>query len=91
MLTKFFPLQERSLFSFHDPTGVKLVRRLWLKISHLNEHNFSHNFNDTVVTMCDCGKETETTEYFFLSCPFFVTERQKLLKMSIANTSHRKI
>ena len=29
--------------------------------------------------MCDCGTETETTEHFFLRCPFFVTERQKLL------------
>ena len=29
--------------------------------------------------MCYCGTETETTEHFFLCCPFFVTERQKLL------------
>ena len=29
--------------------------------------------------MGDCGTETETTEHFFLRCPFFVTERQKLL------------
>ena len=29
--------------------------------------------------MYDCGTETETTEHFFLRCPFFVTERQKLL------------
>ena len=28
--------------------------------------------------MCNCGTETETTEHFFLRCPFFVTERQKL-------------
>ena len=38
-----------------------------------------HNFKDTVVAMCDCGRETETTEHFFLRCLFFVTERQKLL------------
>ena len=29
--------------------------------------------------MCDCGTEIETTEHFFLRCPFFVNERQKLL------------
>ena len=29
--------------------------------------------------MCDCGTETKTTEHFFLRCPFFVTERQKLV------------
>ena len=76
---KFFSLQERSLFSIHDPTGVRLLTRLWLKFSHLNEHTFCHNLQDTVVAMCDCGTETETTEHFFLRCPFFVTERQKLI------------
>ena len=76
---KFFSLQGRSLFSIHAPTRVKLLTRLRLKFSHLNEHKFRHNFKDTVVAMCDSGTETETTEYFFLTCPFFVTEIQKLL------------
>ena len=40
MLMKFFSLQERSPFSIHDPTGVKLLTRLWLKFSHLNKHKF---------------------------------------------------
>ena len=46
---------------------------------HLNELKLRHNFKDTVVAMCDCRPETETTEHFFLRYPFFVTERQKLL------------
>ena len=50
------------------------------RCTHLDEHKFCHNFKDTVVAMCDYGKETETTEHFFLRCPFFVTEKQKLLK-----------
>ena len=29
--------------------------------------------------MCDCGSETETTDHFFLRCPFFMINRQKLL------------
>ena len=70
MLLKFFSLQERSLFSFHDPTGVKLLTRLRLEFSHLNERKFRHNFKDTVVATCDGGTETETTEYFFLLCHF---------------------
>ena len=79
MLTKLFPLQERSLFSIHDPTGVKLLTRLQLKFSHFKKHKFRHNFKDTVVAMCDCGTEAETTEYFFLRCSFFVTGRLELL------------
>ena len=62
---KFFPLQERSLFSLHDPTGVKLLTRIRLKFSHLNEHKFRHNFKNAVVAMCDCAMETETIEHFF--------------------------
>ena len=29
--------------------------------------------------MCDCETETKTTKHFFFRCPFFVTEREKLL------------
>ena len=29
--------------------------------------------------MCDCGSETETADHFFLRCPFFTINRQKLL------------
>ena len=76
MLIKFFSLQKRSLFSIHDPTG--LLTRLWLKFCDLKEHKFHHNFKDTVVPMCDCGTETETTKHFFLRRFFFVTERQNL-------------
>ena len=76
---KFFSSQERSLLSIHNLTGVKLLTRLQLKFSHLKEHKFHHNFKDTVVPMCDCGTEIETKEHFFLCCPFFIAERQKLL------------
>ena len=33
MLMKFFSLQERSLFSIHDPTGVKLLTNFKVKSS----------------------------------------------------------
>ena len=75
MLMKFFSLQERPLFLIHDPTGAKLLTRLQLKHSHLNEHKFCHNFKDTVAPMCDCGTKTETIGNVFLCWPFFVTER----------------
>ena len=75
LLMKFFSLQESSLLSIHDPTGVKLLTRLGLKYGQLNEHKFCHNFKDTVVPMCDWGTETEITENFFLCCSFFIIER----------------
>ena len=79
MLKDFFNLKQKSLFAIHDPAGVKLLSRLRLKYSHLNEHKFCHNFKDALSPRCDCGSETETTDHFFLCCPFFAINRQKLL------------
>ena len=75
LLMKFLSLQERSLLSIHDPTGVKLLTRLGLKYGQLNKHKFCHNFKDTVVPMSDWGTETEITEKIFLRCSFFIIER----------------
>ena len=79
MLKDFFNLKQKSLFAIHDPPGVKLLSRLKLKFSHLNEHKFRHNFKDALSPICDCGSETEITDYFFLRCPFFAINRQNLL------------
>ena len=70
ILMKFISLQERSLFSIHDPTGVKLLTTRRLKSSHLKEHKFRHNFKDSVFPIYGCGTETETTEHFFLQSSF---------------------
>ena len=77
MLKDFLNLKQKSFFAIHDPAGVKLLSRL--KFSHLNEHKFRHNFKDALGPMCDCGSKTETTDHFFLRCPFFAINKQKLL------------
>ena len=79
MLMDLFNLKQKSLFAIHDPAGVKLLLRLRLTFSQLNENKFRHNFKDALSPMCDCGSETETTDHFFLRCPFFAISRQKLL------------
>ena len=66
MFKEFFNFKERSLFAVRDLVGVKLLSRLRLKFSHLNEHKFRENFKDSPSPMCDCGCETETADYFFL-------------------------
>ena len=77
-MLNFFSLNQRSLFSIHDPVGVKLLTRLRLQFSHLNEPKLRHNFKECVSPMCDCGAETETIGHFFLHCQFFANEIQKL-------------
>ena len=43
MLNDFFNLKQRSVFAIHDPADVKLLSRLRLKFSNLNEHKFRSN------------------------------------------------
>ena len=70
--------KENSLFSICDPLGGKPLTRLRLQFSHLNEHKFSHGFNDTVDPFCTCRNEIETTEPFFLRCHFYNSQRKEL-------------
>ena len=42
---------ENSIFSVYDPRGVKLLTRVKLEFSHLNEHKFKHGFNDLNVVL----------------------------------------
>ena len=44
MLMKDIKSNEQSLFSIHDPKGVKLLSQLRLNFSHLNKLKFRHNF-----------------------------------------------
>ena len=37
--------RENSVYEVHDINGVKLLTRLRLDFSHLDEHKFRHNFN----------------------------------------------
>ena len=55
------------------------MNRLRLNFSHLNEHKFRHNFDDTVDPMCTCGLEPETTLHYLLRCNLYSTQRQELL------------
>ena len=77
MLKDFFSLKQKSLFAMHNPAGIKLLSRLRLKFSHLNEHKFRHNFKDALSPICDCDSETETTDHFFLALPVFCNKQTK--------------
>ena len=49
--------------------GLKLLTRLRLDLSHLNEHRFNHNFENCVNPSCTCSLEAETNFSFFLALP----------------------
>ena len=63
-IISFIRPKENFVHAIHDTKGLKLLTRLRLNFSHLNEHKFRHGFKDTVDSMCKCGVEKETTLHF---------------------------
>ena len=47
------------------------MTRLRLGFSHLQEHKFKHNFQDTLNLLCSCSIEAESTSHYFMRCHFF--------------------
>ena len=83
-LLKSIRPKPRSIFGLHNPTGLKYLTRIRLGLSHLREHKFKHNFQDSINPICSCGSDIETTEHFFLHCQNFSLLRVTLLN-SLAN------
>ena len=53
-----------STYNIHNRLGVKYLTRLRIGFSHVKEHKFKHNFQDSIDPMCSCGSGIETTERF---------------------------
>ena len=69
VLLSFIRPSENKIFNIHDQVGIKLLTRLRLGLSHLREHKFRHNFEDTLNPLCSCSIEVEM--HFFLRSHFF--------------------
>ena len=70
--------KKNSLFSIHNPVGVKLLTRLRLHLRHLNKHKFRHGFEYTISPMCSCNTEIESNKHFLLRCHFNSSQRLEL-------------
>lgn len=78
MLTEFLNLKQNFSFAIRDFKSFKLLTRLRLRFSHLNEHKFLHDLKGIPNPMNDCNSEIETTNHFFLLCLYFAKDRHKL-------------
>ena len=67
-----------STFNVHNPHGIKLFTRLRVGSSHLLEHKFRHNFQDSLDSYCSCGRHIETIIHFFLHCSNNSNQRKTL-------------
>ena len=91
-ILKFVRPSSNSIFHWHSPKGIKLNTRLRLDLSHLCEHKFRHNFQDTLNPLCSCGDDIETTIHNLLHCPNYLDETRTLLDnlQSIGENSYDK-
>ena len=67
------------VYNIFDPIGLKLLTRLRLGFSHLNEHRCRHNFQDCLNPLCTCSLETEDTIHYLLHCLHFSQQRFDLI------------
>ena len=79
IIFSFIRPKENFVFAIHDTKGLKLMTRLRLNFSHLNENKFRYGFKDTVDRMCKCGREIETTLHFLLRFRLYSTIWAELL------------
>ena len=87
-LLNFIRPNSNSAFNINNPLGLELLTRLRIGFSHLKEHKFKHNFQDSVYPLCSCGNDKESTVHFFLHCPNFTIQGQTLLnKLDSINAS----
>ena len=78
LLSLIRPAQSK-IYNIFDPTGLKLLTRLRLGFSHLNEHKFRHNFEDCLNPLCFCSLEIEDTNHYLLHCQYFSMHRIDLI------------
>ena len=78
-LLGFIRPMPNSIYNIHNPLGVKYLTRLRIGFSHLKEHKFKHNFQDSIDPMCSCSSGTKTTIHFFLHCANFNIQNKPFL------------
>ena len=63
------------VFNCHNPKEIKLLTKLRLGLSHLREHKFKHNFQDSLNPICSCVNDIEMSAHFLRHCPNISNKR----------------
>lgn len=72
----FFRPVPNLIFGVNDNYGLMLLTRLRVGFSHLKEHKFRHNFQDTTDPFCECRTgDIEDTQHYLLHCPNYSPQR----------------
>ena len=78
-LARFYRPTPSMVYNVHHPKGMVLLNRLRVGFSHLKEHKFRHNFQDTIDPFCNCSTNSiETSEHYLLHCSDYSMQRSTL-------------
>ena len=69
---------KNPIYGTTDSNHSKLITKLRVKFSELNEYRFHHNFL-CVSPPCNSKEDIETAVHFFLHCPLHLVHRNNLL------------
>ena len=78
-ILKFIRASQNRVYDCHNPKGIKLLTRLQVGLSHLHEHKFKHNFQDTLNPICNCDEDIAIMSHYLHHCPDYLHERKTLL------------
>ena len=78
-LLKFGRPSSNHVYKTRDPFGLKLLTRLRLGLSHLDEHRFNHNFDSCINPLCSCSLKVESPKQVFLHCHHYTNIRKTFL------------
>ena len=67
------------IYNIFNPIDLKCLTRLRLKLSHLREHKFKHNFQNCIKPQCTCSLKPESISHTFLYCHNYFTLRAELM------------
>ena len=92
-ILKFIRPSPYSTFNMHNPHGIKILKRLRVWLSHLRQHKFRHNFQDSLDPFCNCSQHIKTTIHFFLhtSNYSYLFENIKNIKRSSLNQNYKHV
>ncbi len=69
-INKLIRPPSKSIYSVHDPKGLKHIFQLRIGLSYLKSHKKNHKFTDTPTDRCDCNCAPEDTRHFLFHCKF---------------------
>ena len=80
LILKFLRPEPNRISSTQNFEGLKLLTRMRLSLSHLDDHKFRPNFQDCLNPICSCGQDTKTASHFLLLCLNYRCARKTILE-----------